>query len=67
MNNFKDDCNVCGTKDDTVWEIVHGVALCEPHQEAWFQSKMIVTNWVSEQVLQQALGDKQIYDLEQIS
>lgn len=44
---FQDACSACGEKNDTVWEVVQGIALCESDQEAWFQSRMPVTRWLA--------------------
>lgn len=55
MTDFKLDCNVCGVEDDDVWEVVHGIALCESHQEEWFASKQIVNKWVDDQLLNRAI------------
>lgn len=45
---FKDDCNICGIKDATVWEVVPGVALCDTHEDEWYPTGLSAIEWVAQ-------------------
>lgn len=47
---FTDECRICDVTDNTVWEIVQGIALCEAHQEEWFQSRLPITRWLEKKL-----------------